>query len=109
MGTRRDVMLGGAALALSSAIPAFAAPAAERPKSPLGVAQTALGRYFRKARGDNPNARGPADPIATVDYVRSLGGGGVQMAIPLDTDVKKLRARLERYQMFFEGDIRLLD
>jgi len=106
MTTRRDVMLGGAALAAASMMPAFAA---DRPKSPLGVAQTALGRYFRKQRGDNPNARGPADPIATVDYVRSLGGGGVQMAIPLDTDVKKLRARLERHQMFFEGDIRLLD
>src|SRR5258706_1023408 len=106
MTTRRDVMLGGAALAAASAIPAFAA---DRAKSPLGVAQTALGHYFRKARGDNPNARGPADPIATVDYVRGLGAGGVQMAIPLDTDVKKLRARLERHQMFFEGDIRLLD
>ncbi|MFL6602463.1 MAG: SDR family NAD(P)-dependent oxidoreductase, partial [Steroidobacteraceae bacterium] len=46
------------------------------------LAQTALGHYFRKMRGDNPNLRGPADPIATVDYVRSLGGGGVQMAIP---------------------------
>jgi len=106
MTTRRDVMLGGAALAAASVMPAFAA---DRPKSPLGVAQTALGHYFRKQRGDNPNARGPADPIATVDYVRSLGGGGVQMAIPLDTDVKKLRTRLERHQMFFEGDIRLLD
>jgi sugar phosphate isomerase/epimerase len=99
-------MLGAAAMAAAFTAPAFAA---DRPKSPLGVAQTALGRYFRKQRGDNPAARGPADPIATVDYVRSLGAGGVQMAIPLDTDVKKLRARLERHQMFFEGDIRLLE
>jgi len=106
MATRRDVMMGGAALAAVSMVPAFAA---DRPKSPLGVAQTALGHYFRKQRGGNTAARGPADPIATVDYVRSLGAGGVQMAIPLDTDVKKLRARLERHQMFFEGDIRLLE
>jgi len=106
MTTRRDVMMGGAALAAVSAVPALAA---DRPKSPLGVAQTALGHYFRRQRGDNPAARGPADPIATVDYVRSLGAGGVQMAVPLDTDVKKLRARLERHQMFFEGDIRLLE
>ncbi len=106
MATRRDVMMGGAALAAVSVMPAFAA---DRPMSPLGVAQTALGHYFRKIRGDNPNARGAADPIATLDYVRSLGAGGVQMAIPPDTDIKKLRARLDHHKMFFEGDIRLLD
>ena len=106
MTTRRDVMMGGAALAAASAMPAFGG---RWPQSPLGVAQTALGHYFRKQRGDNPNARGPADPFATVDYVRSLGAGGVQMALPLDTDIKKLRARLDHHKMFFEGDIRLLD
>jgi sugar phosphate isomerase/epimerase len=106
MTTRRDVMMGGAVLAAVSAMPVFAA---DRPQSPLGVAQTALGHYFRKARGDAPGARGAADPIAAVDYVRSLGAGGIQMAIPLDTDVKKLRARLDRHKMFFEGDIRLIE
>jgi hypothetical protein len=106
MTTRRDVMLGGAALAAASAMPAFAA---DRPKSPLGIAQTALGHYFRKQRGDAPGARGPADPIATVDYVRSLGAGGLQMVIPLDTDTKALRKRLDHHGMFFEGDIRLVD
>jgi 3-oxoisoapionate decarboxylase len=106
MTTRRDVMLGGAALAAASAMPAFGA---DRPQSPLGVAQTALGHYFRKQRGDNPAVRGPADPFATVDYVRSLGAGGVQMALPLDTDIKKLRGALDHHKMFFEGDIRLLD
>ena len=111
MTTRRDVMLGGAALAAASAVPAFAAASSNdpRPKSPLGIAQTALGHYFRKQRGDAPGVRGPADPIATVDYVRSLGAGGLQMVIPLDTDVKKLRKRLDHHGMFFEGDIRLLD
>ena len=106
MTTRRDVMLGGAVLAASAAMPAFAA---DRPQSPLGIAQTALGRYFRKVRGKDSDARGPVDAIATVDYVRSLGAGGLQMTLPLDTDIKKLRARLEHHKMFFEGDIRLID
>ena len=106
MATRRDVMIGGAALAAASWVPAFAA---DRPLSPLGVAQTALGHYFRQQRGDAPGARGPADPYATIDYVRSLGAGGLQMVLPLDTDVKKLRARLEHHKMFFEGDIRLIE
>ena len=110
MTTRRDVMIGGAALAAASAMPAFAAASDNlRPKSPLGIAQTALGHYFRKQRGDASGARGPADPYATVDYVRSLGAGGLQMVLPLDTDVKKLRAKLEHQKMFFEGDIRLID
>jgi sugar phosphate isomerase/epimerase len=106
MTTRRDVMLGGAVLAASAAMPAFAA---DRPQSPLGIAQTALGRYFRKVRGKDSDARGPVDAIATVDYVRSLGAGGLQMTLPLDTDIKKLRARLEHHKMFFEGDIQLID
>src|SRR5437868_5842503 len=101
MRTRRDVMRGGAACAAACAMPAFAAAKNEtmRPQSPLGVAQTALGHYFRKQRGDNPNARGPADPIATLDYVRSLGAGGIQMAIPLDTDIKALRRALDHHKM----------
>jgi sugar phosphate isomerase/epimerase len=106
MTTRRDVMLGGAALAASAAMPAFGA---DHPQSSLGIAQTALGRYFRKMRGADSNARGPLDPIATVDYVRSLGAGGIQMTLPPDADIKKLRARLEHHKMFFEGDIRLVD
>lgn len=111
MNTRRDMMKGGAALAVAFAMPVFAAGEAQklRPQLPLGVAQTALGRYFRKQRGDDAGARGPADPIATVDYVRSLGAGGIQMVIPLDSEVRKLRAWLEHHKMFFEGDIRLID
>ena len=111
MTTRRDLMLGGAALAASAAMPAFGADKNEtmRPQSPLGIAQTALGRYFRKMRGADSNVRGPVDAIATIDYVRSLGAGGLQMTLPLDTDIKKLRARLEHHKMFFEGDIRLID
>jgi hypothetical protein len=31
------------------------------------------------------------------------------MAIPLDTDIPKLRAKLDQLGMFFEGDIRLID
>ena len=104
MTTRRDVMMGGAALAAAAVVPAFAA---DRAKSPLGIAQTALGHYFRKVRG-GAEGRGAPDAIATLDYVRSLGAGGIQMAIPLDTDVKKLRKRLDHHGMFFEGDIRLI-
>lgn len=98
MNTRREIMLGGAALAAASAMPAFAAD----PSSPLGVSQTALTIYLRSLRAANG---GKVDPIQVVDYVHSLGGGGVQFAVPLDADLKKLRARLERHRMFFQGDV----
>ena len=38
-----------------------------------------------------------------------LGAGGIQMVIPLDSDVKALRRRLDHHGMFFEGDIRMID
>lgn len=101
MNTRRDVMLGGAALAGLSAIPAIAADA----PSPLGTSQTALGHYLRDLR---TKGGGKIDPLAVVDYVHGLGGGGVQFTVPLDADLKKLRARLDKNRMFVQGDLDLL-
>ena len=98
MNTRREMMLGGAALAAASAMPAFAA---DQP-SPLGVSQTALTIYLRSLRAANG---GKVDPIQVVDHVHSLGGAGVQFAVPLDADLKKLRARLEQHRMFLQGDV----
>ena len=105
MTTRRDVLIGGTTLAASMAIPAAAA--VERPKSPMGVAQTAIGHYLRKMRG--PNRANPIDPVTVVNYVRAMGGGGIQLVVPLDADLKRLRSALERNEMFFEGDIRMIE
>jgi sugar phosphate isomerase/epimerase len=80
-------------------MPAFAA---DRP-SPLGTSQTALGRYLRSLR-----ASGKIDPIQVVEHVHGLGGGGVQFTVPLDADLKKLRASLEKNGMFLQGDLDLL-
>jgi len=101
MITRRDAMLGSAALAASAAMPVMAA----EPPSPLGTSQTALGHYLRAARA---KGGGKIDPLAVVDYVHGLGGGGVQFTVPLDADLKALRARLEQNRMFLQGDLDLL-
>lgn len=95
------MMLGGAALATDAAMPVLAVSAA----SPLGTSQTALGHYLRglRARGG-----GKFDPVEVVDHVHGLGGGGVQFTVPLDADLKKLRARLEQNRMFIQGDLDLL-
>ncbi len=100
MTTRRDVMMGGAALAAASAIPAMAAA-----QSPLGTSQTALGHYLRAMRAANG---GKVDPFKVVDYVHGLGGGGVQFTVPLGTDLKALRKQLDRNGMFIQGDLDLL-
>src|SRR5262245_43254351 len=102
MNTRRDVMMGAAALAAASAVPAFGATAA---KSGLGTSKTALGHYLRDLAAKNG---GKIDPIQVVDYVHGLGGDGVQFSVPLDADLKKLRARLEKNNMFLQGDLDLL-
>ena len=101
MITRRDAMLGSAALAASAAMPVMAA----EPPSPLGTSQTALGHYLRAARA---KGGGKIDPLAVVDYVHGLGGGGVQFTVPLDADLKALRARLDKNRMFIQGDLDLL-
>jgi sugar phosphate isomerase/epimerase len=101
MNTRRDVLAAGAALAVSSAMPACAA---DRPKSPLGASKTALSHYLRGLRSGG----GKIDPVAGGDYVRSLGGGGIQFSVPPDADLKTLRARLEHHGMFIQGDIDLI-
>ncbi len=103
MTTRRDVMIGGAAMMAATAAPAFAA--SQQPLSPLGTSKTALSIYLRRMRQANS---GRIDGLKVIDYVRSLGGGGAQLALPLDTDVKALRAKLDGYGMFFQGDADLL-
>ena len=105
MNTRRDVMMGAAALAAAS-VPAFAATAAKSgQKSELGTSKTALGHYLRDL---GAKSGGKIDPVQVVDYVHGLGGGGVQFTLPLDADLKKLRARLEKNNMFLQGDLDLL-
>lgn len=101
MVTRRDVMLGCAMLAASATVPGMAADA----PSPLGTSQAALGHYLRNLRAAG---KGKIDPVTVVDYVHGLGGGGVQFTVPLDADLKKLRAKLEQNRMFIQGDLDLL-
>lgn len=98
MTTRREFLGGGAALvglmgtnALAQALP---------PKSPMGIGSASLNAYNAVVGSKNGN-----DPVAMAEYVRSLGGGGVQMSA--SGDLAKLRKRLEELGMFFEGNARL--
>lgn len=103
--SRRGVMGHGvAALAMGGfAGRAFAAALAEGilpPKSPAGIATTALSMRLR-AEGLAPLRD---DPVAFVEYCRSLGAGGVQHAI--SKDLPAVRKRLDELGMYYEGQVR---
>ncbi|WP_188945479.1 sugar phosphate isomerase/epimerase family protein [Polymorphobacter multimanifer] len=84
--------------------PGFAKALAEGtlpPKSPAGIATTALSTRLRAA--GVPPLRD--NPVAYVEYCRSLGAGGIQHLIT--TDLPAVRKRLDELGMYYEGQVQL--
>ncbi|WP_298197023.1 TIM barrel protein [Novosphingobium sp.] len=105
--SRRLFAQSGLAATLFAGFPSLAMAQAEGalpPKSPLGVAGTGLSAHLRGLDGVAKGLRD--DPVAFLDYVRSLGGGGVQIAVGA-SDVPRFRARLEQLGMYYEGQASL--
>ncbi|MEI6417567.1 MAG: hypothetical protein WCO82_00725 [Sphingomonadales bacterium] len=106
MLSRRHFATGTAAATLFAGFPSLAMAQAEGalpPKSPLGVAATGLSAHLRGLDGV---AKGLRDnPLALLDYVRSLGGGGVQ--IGFYKDLPAIRTRLEALGLYYEGQAQL--
>jgi sugar phosphate isomerase/epimerase len=106
MTNRRSFMIGGAALGAAGASGAFARAMAQGtlpPKSPMGVATTAMGAHLRGLDGVKAGLRD--DPVAYLEYCRSLGAGGVQHAV--STKIPEFKKRLEELGMYYEGEARL--
>ncbi|MBU6166794.1 MAG: TIM barrel protein [Alphaproteobacteria bacterium] len=104
---RRQFGQGGLAATLFAGFPSLAlaqAQGALPPRSPLGVAGTGLSAHLRGLDGVARGLRD--DPVAFLDYVRSLGGGGVQIAVP-PAHVARFRARLDELGMYYEGQAAL--
>jgi sugar phosphate isomerase/epimerase len=74
------------------------------PKSPLGIAGTGLSAHLRGLDGVAKGLRD--DPVAFLDYVRSLGGGGVQIGVG-KAHVPRFRARMDELGMYYEGQAAL--
>jgi sugar phosphate isomerase/epimerase len=100
MSTRREFLAGGAAAGLVGLMGAEALAQALPPISPMGIGSASLGAYNAVIGKTNGN-----DLIAMIEYVRSLGGGGLQASA--SGDLPKVRKRLEDLGMFFEGNARL--
>jgi sugar phosphate isomerase/epimerase len=98
MVSRRDFLAGGAAAGLSAiAFGEALAQGALPPKSPMGIGSASLGNYGDVVKG--------ADAIRTIEYVRSLGAGGIQFSP--SGDLTAVRRKLEELGMFVEGNARL--
>jgi 3-oxoisoapionate decarboxylase len=90
---RREFLMSGVAAGLVGAMSNDLLAQQLPPISQVGVATAGMG--FNRDRMGN-------DPIAFIEYCRSLGAGGVQMAV--SGDVLKLRRRLDELGMWFEGN-----
>src|SRR2546422_3667417 len=74
----------------------------------LGVCSYSYNIHWKAARDGHPQVRFK-DTIEFLEYCRQLGAGGVQIGVgSKDTDYpKKLRARAEACEMYFEGQASL--
>ena len=104
MLTRRSLIAGALSLpVIAGAYGRAVAAGTLPPKSPCGVATTAMGGHLRGLEGVAEGLR--ANPIAYLEYCRSLGAGGVQHAV--STDIPAFRKRLDELEMFYEGEAEL--
>src|SRR5690606_18608775 len=92
---------GAAAVGFAAATDAFANGALP-PKSPMGVATTAMALHM-SGLDVQPAMRD--DPVRYLEYLRSIGAGGIQHAV--STDIPRFRKRLEELEMYYEGEARL--
>ncbi len=99
MTTRRDVLKSGAALSVAGLMSEAVLSAALPPISPIGIASAAMGNHM-----DGMGVIAPMrnDSMAFIEFSRSLGAGGLQFT-PTG-DLKKLRARMEKLGMWYEGN-----
>src|SRR5438552_8256993 len=106
--TRRQMLgrLAGAMPLLGVGTSLFGADNPRRKR--LGVCSYSYNIHWRAARDGHPKVRFK-DTIEFLEYCHQLGAGGVQIGVgSRDTDYrKKLRAKAEAYEMYFEGQASL--
>ncbi|MGV8956098.1 MAG: sugar phosphate isomerase/epimerase family protein [Cypionkella sp.] len=106
MATRREFL--GTITAAGVAV--YASPTRARgfeeielpPKSKMGVASTAMSMHLNGLGVATPMRE---NPVRYIEYIRSLGAGGVQHAVR--KDLPQVRAKLEELGMFYEGEAAL--
>jgi sugar phosphate isomerase/epimerase len=106
--TRRKMLgtLAGAIPLLGVATSLFGADNSRRKR--LGVCTYSYNIHWKAARDGNPKVRFK-DTIEFLEYCHQLGAGGVQIGVgSRDAEYpKKVRAKAEAYEMYFEGQASL--
>src|SRR5262245_15714651 len=101
---RRQMLgtLASAAPLVGIAISLFGADKPHRKR--LGVCTYSYNIHWKAARDGHPKARFK-DTIEFLEYCHQLGAGGVQIGVGSKAAdyPKQLRAKAERYEMYFEG------
>lgn len=104
---RRAFLASTAALGVAACAPtaprsAVIAAGTPPPKSPMAIASTAMSMHLNGTGGGAPMRD---DPVRYLEYLRSIGAGGIQHAV--GTDLPRFRQRLEELDMYYEGEARL--
>lgn len=99
MTSRREFLMSGAAAGVVGLLGEQGLAQSLPPVSPMGIASAAMGMHRDGLGVSAPLGK---DPLAYVDYCRSLGAGGLQFTP--SGDLKRLRARMESLGMWFEGN-----
>ncbi len=106
--TRRQMLgtLAGAMPLLGISTSVFGADTPRRKR--LGVCSYSYNIHWKAARDGHPKVRFK-DTIEFLEYCHQLGAGGVQIGVgSREADYpKKLRAKAEAYEMYFEGQVSL--
>ena len=101
MTSRREFLLTGAAAGFVGLLGDDVLAKELPPMSPMGIASSAMGKH---RNGLGVIAPLDDDPMAYIDFCRSLGAGGLQFTP--EGDLKPLRARMESLGMWYEGNAR---
>lgn len=110
MATRRDFMMGAAALGASGGLwgAAFERALAQGTlprKSPIGIGGAAMGALNQGVPGQFEGLR--SSPIRYVEFCRSMGAGGLQAGFTAKDDLPAIRAKLDQLGMYYEGNAAL--
>ena len=106
MTTRRQLMIGGVAVAGLGFSGAFAEALAQGtlpPKSPIGIGGASMGALNRGVPGVFEGVG--QDPIRYIEFCRSMGAGGIQSGFT--TRLPEIRAKLDQLGMYYEGNASL--
>jgi len=101
--SRREFLVGVAAVGWAAAFADVRAQNALPTKSPIGIGGAAMGALNRGLPGVFEGLR--TSPIRYVEYCRMMGAGGIQAGFT--TDLTTIRAKLDELGMYYEGNAAL--